>query len=490
MFAAACLMLPLAGCEGILQVQNPAAIGVDQLADEALLDVQVAGAVKALTDRIAGQGGTEESMIFAGNFLADEIITGLNWENWARVNQRLVDYTDGPADPIWSDISKVVRLGERAVALIDSLAPTPDSDERKALAAVIAGYGYVMAGEQMCEGVFNEAFQVDDPDYMPTAIPPEQIFPLAEAHFRTAISVGTAAGEPDIVDLARVGLMRMYLNMNQLANVVTEFAGVTSGFEWWIEYSDASSEERNNLYNELHGSNHTIGIHPNFLQGIWDDVDIIDTQTDPRHQHASNWDDGHNGTSHLYKPYQGLRYDGYSGETLAPASPACPACTGTAEDPDGGSIILVQQDTDVLLADYLEAQHHYYEALARQGGNDAVVLVFVNARRAVGNQAPVASSGAALQADLREQRSKDLFMGGFRTGDLRRWIRDGVGDFFPTGAHPVPEWGSYGAWTCFPIPLEEYEGSPNLEKPANPLDRSPRIRWTRRPGRSGQVGAE
>jgi hypothetical protein len=468
MLAAACLMLPLAGCEGILQVQNPAAIGVDQLADEALLDVQVAGAMKALTDRIAGQGGTEESMIFAGNFLADEIITGLNWENWARVNQRLVDYADGPADPIWSDISKVVRLGERAVALIDSLAPTPDSDERKAIASVVAGYGYVIAGEQMCEGVFNEAFQVDDPDYVPTAIPPEQIFPLAETHFRTAITVATAANEPDIADLARVGLMRMYLNMNQLANVVTEFAGVTVGFEWWLEHSTNSGDEENNLYHELHGSNHTIGVHPNFLQGTFDDVDIIDTQTDPRHQHASNWDDGHNGTSHLYKPYQSMRFSEYSGETLAPASPACPACTGTTEDPDNGTIILVQRDTDVLLADYLEAQHHYYEAVLRQNPSDAAGQAFVDARRAAGNQAPYA--GADWVAALREQRSKDLFMGGFRTGDLRRWGRDGVGNFFPTGAHPVPEWGSYGEWTCFPIPLEEYEGSPNLEKPANPLD--------------------
>src|SRR5437773_3894288 len=39
--------------------------------------------------------------------------------------------------------------------------------------------------------------------------------------------------------------------------------------------------------------------------------------------------------------------------------------------------------------------------------------------------------------------------GGLRLGDLRRWKRDGVGDYFPTGNHVNQEWGVYGIWTCF-----------------------------------------
>jgi len=44
-----------------------------------------------------------------------------------------------------------------------------------------------------------------------------------------------------------------------------------------------------------------------------------------------------------------------------------------------------------------------------------------------------------------------------------------VGDFFPTGNHVNQEWGVYGIWTCFPLPLEEYQGNRNIEPPANPL---------------------
>jgi hypothetical protein len=59
--------------------------------------------------------------------------------------------------------------------------------------------------------------------------------------------------------------------------------------------------------------------------------------------------------------------------------------------------------------------------------------------------------------------------------DLRRWTRFDPGNgpfangsYFPTGTHPNAQWGEYGAWTCFPIPLQEYEGNANLTKPNDP----------------------
>ena len=80
-----------------------------------------------------------------------------------------------------------------------------------------------------------------------------------------------------------------------------------------------------------------------------------------------------------------------------------------------------------------------------------------------------------MKTELRNQRARDLFMGGFRLPDLRRWTRFdpgngpfAAGSYFPTGTHPNPTWGQYGAWTCFPIPLQEYEGNPNLPRPADP----------------------
>ena len=240
---------------------------------------------------------------------------------------------------------------------------------------------------------------------------------------------------------------------------------------------------RNPLENTSHGGNFTLGINPAFT-GIhpsfngtgfaFKDNNVIAPQTDPRIQHELSDRTGHNALTPLYKLFQGLRYSEYSGNTIAKSSATCPSCTGTAAS---AMPLIAEFATDILLADYLEARHHYYEALAMQdiAANEAAVLGFVNARRAVGNQSPVTLSSQALITELRNQRARDLFMGGFRLGDLRRWTRFDAGNgpfanggYFPTGTHPNAQWGEYGPWTCFPIPLEEYEGNPNLTKPADP----------------------
>ncbi len=465
MLAVAFLLMPLSACDEILNVNNPAEIGVDDLTTTELLDAQVNGVLAAVAEQMSGD---EEANTQALAFMTDEQLTGLNWEDWQRNNQRIVNYNEGPVGQIWSNMSEVIRNGVSALEKLDSLVTDPGSDARVALVSAMVGYGYVWIGEAFCQAVFATT-----PDSLGTTLyGPAEIMAFAIPHFQRALTVGAAAGRADLVDLANVGLARAYLSIGDLANTITYAGAVSPGFERWVEYSDADAALDNNLFNEVHGSNHTVGMSPWFLQGTYGDNDIIDTQTDPRIQHASNFSTGHDASTLLYKPYQGLRFSGYTGETLAPPSAACPNCTGANEgDGDDGDVLLFQRGSDVLLADYVEAQHHMYEAMARQGGNDAAINAFVNARRAVGNEAPVTLTGSALFDELRRQRGRDLFMGGFRLGDLRRWSREGIGDFFPSGAHPNPDRppAVYGPWTCFPLPLSEYEGNEQLQKPADPF---------------------
>jgi hypothetical protein len=469
MLAVAFLLLPLSACDEILKVNNPDEINVDTLNDAQLFEAQVAGVVSEFLDELTRNNG---ALLWSANFLTDEQVTGLNWEDYARVNQRIVNYTEGPVASLWGGISRWLRLGKHVIELSDSLVDDPGSSEYVALAEVYIGYGYLYAGESMCMTVFSD--DVDNPSG--DVLTPNETFALAIPHFLRAIQVGTAAGTPDLANLARVGLARTYLNLGDNANTITYAQQVPSGFTYWAEFSDRQDAENNGLYGEVHGSNFTMGVSPFFLQGTFGTQDLIDTQTDPRIQHASRWRTGHNALTKLYKPYQGLRFSEYSGETLAPPSVDCPACTGATEgNGDNGDVLLYQKYTKIVMADELEARHHMYEAMARQGGNDAAVLAFVNERRAVGNQAPVSLSGAALFAELRNQRGRDTYQGGLRLGDLRRWSRlDGV-DLFPSGNHVNVEWGAYGEWTCYPLPLEEYEGNDNLQKPADPLTPPPGI---------------
>ncbi|MGH7678315.1 MAG: RagB/SusD family nutrient uptake outer membrane protein, partial [Gemmatimonadaceae bacterium] len=346
-----------------------------------------------------------------------------------------------------------------------------------AAALIYAGYSALVLAENTCQAVISP-----DPDNPSgTVLSQLETFAAALPYFNEALTVALANGDADLVNLARTGLARTHLGRGEWADAATHAGAVTSGFVRWIQFVDISGG-RNPLQGTSHGGNFTHGIHPQFtgvhpsFNGtgfVFKDNNIIAPQTDPRIQHAITDATGHNGLTPLYKFFQGLRYSEYNGRTIAPASPACPGCTGTSA---ATMPLLAEFGTDVMMADYVEAQHHYHEALAMQPGNEVTVLAFVNARRAVGNQTPVALTGQALITELRNQRARDLFMGGFRLPDLRRWTRFDAGNgpfaggsYFPTGAHPnAPTWSDYQEWTCYPIPLSEYEGNANLTKPTNP----------------------
>ena len=467
------------GINDVLQVENPTQIPVGDLNDPKLMQVQLNGVVDAF------QNAYTEPIIEWANFLTDEVLTGLNWEDYARVNQRIASYLEGPTNQIFSELTRSLRMADLLAERIRGwdAADTTAKDFRPALATtlVFAGYSAVVLAENTCQAVISP-----DPDNpSSTILSQSQTFQAALPYLSEALTVALAAGRTDIANLARTGLVRAYMGLGDWANAATYAAQVTPTFKWWLDYT-ATSGGRNPLSGISRGGNFTHGIHPNFT-GIhpsfngtgftFRNDNIIAPQTDPRIQHDPTDRTGHNALTPLYKLREGLRYSKYSGRTFAPASASCPGCTGTPVTDTTNFVYIARWDTDILLADYVEAQHQYYEALMMQDSiaNSAATLTFVNARRAVGNQAAVALSGRALLTELRSQRARDLFMGGFRLPDLRRWtIFDAgrgpfaAGSYFPTGAHPNPTWGSYGAWTCFPIPLQEYEGNPSLQRPIDP----------------------
>lgn len=416
----------------LLEAENPGAVDESQLNDAALVNVLVNSVVGALG------AWYDDPFIWRGSMFTDEQITGVNWENTARLSQRIVQYNEGDANTMFGSSSRYRFLADSVTTRLRTLLENPQSDRRLALVLTHAGYAYTLMAEVMCEATINVGAEI----YQPV-----QLFGFAVERFEEAIQIATAAGANDVLNLARVGLARAALNAGDNAKAMQAAAQVSENFVHWVEYRQDVST--NVMYTGISGSNHRVGVHPNFLNGEFGEQGIVDSQTDPRIQHTPDWSLGHNALTRLYKPYQSLPYSGYNGETIA----------------DGGEPILYEPDTDIKLASYLEAMHHYYEAAGPNGtGPEGTTLEFVNARRAFGNQEPVNLSGDALMAELREQRGRDLYLGGFRLGDLRRWKRQGVGDFFPTGLHPTPEWGQYGDAECFPLPLSEYVGNPNIRR--------------------------
>jgi len=432
----------LGGCDAVdklLVVSNPSQLQESAANDPSLIPVLTNSIEGAMVDAL------DYYQIWLGSMFTDQQITGVNWEQTARLSERIVVYTEGDADGMFSNLHDLRAMADSVVGRFKGgMIESATSDWRTAYAQAYAGYSYIMLADNMCESNIN----VGETIYQPL-----DLYGMAVERLEDALTMAGAAGDADIQNLARTGLARAHMNLGNYAQVVSYATAVPSGFEWWIQYAGDDNQDApgNNMQSNVQGSNHRIGVHPHFLAGgpaNWLKKDLEPFLTDPRVQHYPYWRTGHNVLSPLYTPYAGLRYSGYNGEDIA----------------SGGQPAAYDRGDDILLADYNSAQHDMYEAINAQGSDAAGVLAFVNARRAVGNQAAVTLSGSALTMELRDQRGRDLFLGGFRLADLRRWLRAGT-DMFPSGIHPTEEWGMYGTATCYPIPVEEYEGNPNINKP-------------------------
>ena len=423
--------------DNLLEVTNPARIPEESLDERKLIPILMNSVVGEFQDAYA------DPFIWRGSMFTDEHLSGINWEATARLNQRITRYDEGDPDLMFSDLSAARVMADSVAGRLRNLLDAPESDERLAKALNYAGYSFILLGDAMCEATINMGSEI----YQPL-----DLYGFAVDRFEEALTVARAAGSSDMENLALVGLSRAHLNLGNWSEVQTYAVQVDPDFVWWVEYNEDTRAD-NPLFGNTSGANHNMGVHPRFLNGEFGEPVPESQQTDPRIQHFVEGRRGHNQLTILYTPYQSLPFSGYTGGTQA----------------EGAELPLYERETDIKLASHLEAMHHYWEAVGQESGVTFGLLDFINERRAVGNQGVFV--GTAALSELREQRARDLFFGGFRLGDLRRWERQGINDpahSFPSGQHPTTEWGSYGDATCFPLPIEEYQGNPNITDPNLP----------------------
>lgn len=434
----------LGGCDlvdSLLEANNPSAMLEDQLDDVRLVD--------ALTNSVVGRMASEygDPIIWTGSMLTDEHVTGINWPSTKDLGKRVLPYDVGPANDMFRALSRVRFLADSISGRLDKLLPNAASDSRKALVLAYGGYAYTLMAETMCAATIDVGAKI---------YTPKELAEIAVARFESAITVANAAGAgasaSSIKSLAYVGLARAATAAGDKARAMEAAANVPKDFIWWVEYKNQVMS--NPLSSNVRGGNHNMGVHPRLVNlfGEYGKKVTKAAQTDPRVQFNESGRLGHDAQTLLYTPYQSLSYSGYTGKLQTDLDPLV--------RPD-----LYENDTNIRLGSYLDAMHNYYEAAGPGGtGPEGTTLAFVNARRAVGHQPPVNLAGDALMEELREQRLRDLFFGGFRLGDLRRWKAQGVGDFFPSGTHPNPVMGEYGTVECFPLPSAEYVGNPNIKR--------------------------
>jgi hypothetical protein len=410
------MIMSAAACSDLLDVSDPGSIQGEQLGDPALENLIVNGVVGEF------QVAYGSYTLWSG-VLSDEIFT--DHTNVAVREFSLHNFIDlnDTNEGVYVNLQRTRQSADDAsFRLREMLGGAAGTSINLARVLAYGAYSYVLLAEGFCDAPVN----LSEP------LPPAELFSRGIARFDTAITIATAyratqtvaaniAAANDIINMSNVGAARAALKLGDLAKAKTYALLVPAGYEKLALYSSNTVRENNQLNRPARTADPFVGVHPTFL-GL----------NDPRVPALGTARLGLN-SNPIFPPQRPAMYAGWT-----------PATVQT-----------IDITTNIKFATHLEAQY----VIAEADGPVASTLAFVNARRAVGGQAPVSLTGAALIAELRVQRSRDFFLTGQRLGDLRRYLAAGT-DLFPKGKYPVFT-DFYGDKTCFIVPLSEKAGNPN-----------------------------
>jgi hypothetical protein len=225
-----------------------------------------------------------------------------------------------------------------------------------------------------------------------------------------------------VLNLARVGAARAYLDLGDKAKAIEFASAVPDTFVFRTFYSDAKPELENVFYASSIGTNQNLGVDTTFR-----------SLNDRRVRYSARTVTGHNGATPLARPFPGASFSTFGDSTFL-------------------------KNTSIRFSSGLEARYIMAEA---GGMSDAQLLAFLNTRRAFGVQAALTSLPADPQAEVRDQRRRDFFLDGHRVGDLRRYKKLYNLDQWPKGTHPDAFIGTYGTAECFIPALNERLANPS-----------------------------
>lgn len=413
--SAALLSLALgatAACDRLLDVENPARVPEDALADVGLIPALEAAAIQQFQCALGSYVAT--SGVLSGEYLsASNFVDSHPWE-WRGVEQILNapgacaggrgTTALGFYTPLQQARFQLEDLGRRAEAFTD--AQLPNRARVLTEAAAYAGYAYVLLGEGMCE------MTVDGGPKITRA----QTFQRAEERFTAALALAGTSTDTTLVSLrnmALVGRARARLDLNNLAGAAADAAQVPSGFVRTARYSESTPARENRLYN--------LTIRNDFISvaDAYRSLTLSNGQPDPRVR-VLQPTPARRGNDGVTLIFQQTKYTG----------------SGTAPIP---------------IATWAEAQLILAEASSGQAAVDALNRV----RAANSVPALTAAEIADLPNTILEDRRRQLFSQGNRYGDMLRKNLP-----FTTGVNRKGQ--TYSDLTCVPLPYAETRNNPNL----------------------------
>ena len=428
----------------VRSVKDPDVVRPEALDDPANLPVYLAS---AYAEVMAGyDGGTFEGMVNYSGLFSDEFIQTESFPTRFEVDTRNMLVGNTSLRDIFRELSRGRASAERAARKYVELEKPNEIGRAEALN--LAGFAYILFGENYCSGVPFSTLKDDQTIVYGAPQTTTEIFETAIAKFDTAIIVASAlsGAKPTAqVNLARVGRGRALLNLARYADAATAVASVPADYRFDLQHSDNSARQNN---------------------GVW----------------ALSINGGRWGVAEK-EGGNGLPFRSQSDVRVASRPRSLNSGNGFDGGPMFEALKYPARTTSITLADGVEAELIKAEArlkagdaagfLAALNGLRANAAVLTSRGYAAGSLAPLADPGSDVSRQnlLFRERAYWLFLTAHRIGDLRRMIRQygrAAESVYPTGSYSSNGRSTiYGTDTSFPIPVEELN-NPEVPQTAPP----------------------
>ena len=398
------LVIPLAACDSLLEVDLPGQVVDADLNNPALAETLVLSAVGdfecAFRGHLYGIEAGWAQLFHYHDFLIELIRLGTRQD-------RVVELGEGACtsgrQPVWFPMQLARTQASEAIRRIQEEMPAGSVEDQDLLlgtAFAYEGYATQFLAETFCGVVFDgDEVIVSRADAMRRA---EDRFTSALQFAQQALTGPRAAEAQDIVDMALVGRARARLNLGDpAASVMADAGAVTAGFVRFATF-DGSPGRRNNPVDLLEDN---YILHPSFRSLV------VGSDPDPR-------------VPSVLKPE--LHSTGFAWWIQ----------TKFTSDAD-----------DIPLATWREAQL----MIAEVDPTSSVAIINDLRTNPHGLDPFVSADLVAIAAQVIEERRRELFLQGTKIGDD---LRTGEWMNWDTDNNPIG--APYGGNSCVPVPDIEF----------------------------------
>jgi hypothetical protein len=398
-----------------LDINDPDVATPGSLTGEEALPVLLAGALGDFQLAYSGDNnGVTEGMVNLGGLLADEFAIAESFPTRVPIDRREIDNVNTTLNTAYSYVHRARAAAELSARRHEEFAP---STAGHAASLAIAGYSYILLGENFCSGVPVSTLTDAGGTEWGAPLTTAELFAEAIERFDAAIAAADAGSTEFYV--ATVGKARALLNLDRAADAAAAVADVPDDFVFEIDHSDNTARQENGVFAYVN------------LQERWTVANNEGVNGLPYRAAADSRIDFE------LDPDNGVGFDGVT--------------------PMYHQLKYPDRDVDIVLASGREARLIEAEAQL-DAGNVNGWLGTLNALRTDAGLGQLTDPGtAAGRVELMfRERAFWLWLTAHRLGDLRRLVRQygrAANSVFPTGAYS--QGGTYGNDVSLPIPFEE-----------------------------------